>query len=190
MFLPKSQICFLAITLSIWFAEGKNKFAWPITHVNRDEYTSPYLLIFHHRMEFQIPQLADFLKKLFNHFMVALASIAPSLHLEMQVEKSFLSTVILPNACTASLWQKWKLSCLQRCAAVPLPEFRIQGLPLIMPINITTISPVKPLGGLPYKSIQGWDIKGAKGESWQERDLLHFSPLKRQFSEWMIYSVL
>lgn len=117
-----------------------------------------------------------FLKKFFNHFMVALAITAPSLHLQVQVGKFVLSTVTLPDACTAPAWQKWKLRCLVRCAAVLHPEFRIQGLLLIMPINTTTILPLEPLGGLPYKSIQEWGKKGAKGESWQEKGSFTFSP--------------
>lgn len=75
-------------------------------------------------------------------------------------------------------WQKWKLSFLVRCAAVLHPEFRIQDLLLIMPINTTAILPVEPLG-LSYKSLQGWDKKEAKGENWQEKRYFKFFPFKK-----------
>lgn len=117
--------------------------------------------------------------------MVVFAITASFLYLKMLVERSFLSTVILPNAYTASAWQKWKLSCLVRCAAVLHPEFTIQGLLLIVPINTTAILPVEPLGGLSYKTLQGLDKKGAKGETDKKWNILHFSPLKRQCLVWI-----
>lgn len=79
----------------------------------------------------------------------------------------------------STAWKKWKLSCLVRCAALLHPEFRIQGLLLILPINTTTILPVEPLDGLSHKSLQGWDKKGAQGESWQEKRYFTFFPFKK-----------
>lgn len=118
----------LSITLSIWFAEWKRKFVSPNTHVNMDECFSPYPLTFHHRSMPKYTIFSWLSQEVFKSFSGSCCHHSTLLSAGRAGGKVFPEHYDLPDPCTATPCQKWKLSFLVRCGAVPRLEFRVQDL--------------------------------------------------------------